>query len=50
MAADGGADLESSITDALVTRHDVVEDVADIKFNPSATQLAVGSHDNYIDM
>ena len=42
--------MRSSITDALVSRHDVVEDISDIRFNPASTQLAVGSHDNYIDM
>ena len=35
---------------ALVSRHDCVEDISDIKFSPSSSQLAVGSHDSYIDM
>ena len=40
----------SSITDVLASRHDCAEAIADLKFNPSSDKLAVGSHDNFIDI
>lgn len=34
----------------LLRRRDCVEDISDIKFSPNSKMLAVGSHDNFIDM
>lgn len=31
-------------------RRDCHEDISDIKFSPASDKIAVGSHDNYIDM
>lgn len=40
----------SSISDVLASRHDCTEAIADVKFSPSSERLAVGSHDNFIDI
>jgi hypothetical protein len=34
----------------LVTRKDCQEDISDVKFSPNSRMLAVGSHDNFIDI
>jgi len=34
----------------LATRKDCLEDISDIKFSPNSKMLAVGNHDNYIDI
>jgi WD40 repeat protein len=41
--------LEYSLT-CLVGRKDCAEDISDVKFSPNSKMLAVGSHDNFIDM
>lgn len=40
----------SSISDVLASRLDCAEAISDIKFCPSSDRLAVGSHDNFIDI
>lgn len=45
---------QSSVTEynmcLCVSRKDCVEDISDVKFSANGKMLAVGSHDNYIDM
>jgi WD40 repeat protein len=40
----------STISDVLASRHDCAEAISDVKFSPSSDRLAVGSHDNFIDV
>ena len=44
-----GENMEYDIR-MILTRKDCVEDISDMKFSPNGKMLAVGSHDNYIDM
>jgi microtubule-associated protein-like 6 len=42
-----GADLELKVKKII---KDCEEDIDDLKFSPDGTMLAVGSHDNYVDV